>query len=59
MPFLYFLARPGKTVTRRDKMKSFFILLALAAMLLSGCTATAEGLRRHPARPEKLITQYR
>ena len=59
MPFLYFSAPSGKTAIRRDVMKTFLIWLALAAVLLSGCVSTAEGLQRHPAKPEKLLTQYR
>lgn len=39
-------------------MKSFALIL-LGALLLSGCVATAERLDSRPARPEKLITQYR
>ena len=38
-------------------MRHFAIFLVLAALLLSGCVATAERLHSHPGRPEKLITQ--
>lgn len=40
-------------------MKRFVILMAALSALLCGCVATRERLEAHPARPEKLITQWR
>ena len=40
-------------------MKGFVLLLAVLSLLLTGCVATTERLESRPARPEKLVTQWR